>query len=246
MNDKYLLRYSKQIMLPQIDISGQKKLQQTTMLLIGIGGLGAISSYYLATSGVGHLILVDFDKIELSNLQRQIIFSTEDIGSYKVDVAKRELLKINPYIKITTIKDVSNLAILVQNTDIVLDGTDNFNSRFIINKLCVNYKKPLISAAVIRFAGQVATFMGYKKNHSCYQCLYAIEHHVDENCSNNGILAPVAGVLGSIQATQALKVALNIGEQLVDKLLLVDMFSLDFRTIKLKKDKKCHICNDKI
>ena len=244
MNDQDLLRYSRQIMLPQIGSEGQESLLDSTMLLIGMGGLGSPSAMYLAATGVGHLIIADFDQVELSNLQRQIVHHTDDIGKDKVDSAKEKMVAINPNIKITTIKDLNenNLNSWINKADVVLDGTDNFDTRFKVNKACVEEKKPLVSAAVIRFEGQLSVFKGYEKHQPCYQCLYSVEGNSDENCVENGILAPVAGLIGSLQALQAIKVVLNLGEQLVGKLMMIDALDLTFRSIKINKDSACRIC----
>lgn len=244
MTDQDLLRYSRQIMLPQVGIEGQQTLLKSSVLLVGMGGLGAPTALYLAAAGVGHLIIADFDRVELSNLQRQIIHFTDDIGNYKVVSAKQKMAKINPDIKITTVKnlDEKGLDFWVKSADIVLDGTDNFAARFAINHSCITQKKPLVSAAVIRFEGQLGVFKGYLENQACYQCLYP-QKGEDESCATSGILAPNAGVLGSLQATQALKVLLNLGEQLTSKLLLIDLLQLSFRKIKINKDKSCKICN---
>jgi adenylyltransferase/sulfurtransferase len=244
MNDQDLLRYSRQIMLPQIGSEGQESLLNSTMLLIGMGGLGSPSAMYLAATGVGHLIIADFDQVELSNLQRQIVHHTDDIGKDKVDSAKEKMVAINPNIKVTTIKDLNenNLNSWINKADVVLDGTDNFDTRFKVNKACVEEKTPLVSAAVIRFEGQLSVFKGYEKHQPCYQCLYPVEGNNDENCVENGILAPVAGVIGSLQALQAIKVVLNLGEQLVGKLMMIDALDLTFRSIKINKDSACRIC----
>ena len=174
MNDQELLRYSRQIMLPQVDIEGQQKLIDSTALIIGMGGLGSPSALYLAAAGVGHLIIADFDQVELSNLQRQIIHHTDDIGKDKVDSAKEKLLAINPNIQVDVAKQLSddNLGSLINQADVILDGTDNFKSRFAINKACVENKKPLVSASVIRFEGQLCVFKGYESDQPCYQCLF--------------------------------------------------------------------------
>ncbi|RUM77760.1 MAG: molybdopterin-synthase adenylyltransferase MoeB [Candidatus Thioglobus sp.] len=244
MNDQDLLRYSRQILLPQIGSEGQESLLDSTMLLIGMGGLGSPSAMYLAATGVGHLIIADFDQVELSNLQRQIVHHTDDIGKDKVDSAKEKMVAINPNIKITTIKDLNenNLNSWINKADVVLDGTDNFDTRFKVNKACVEEKTPLVSAAVIRFEGQLSVFKGYEKHQPCYQCLYSVEGNSDENCVENGILAPVAGVMGSLQALQAIKVVLNLGEQLVGKLMMIDALDLTFRSVKINKDSACKIC----
>jgi len=244
MNDLSLLRYSRQILLSEVGVEGQQILLDSTLLLIGVGGLGSPSALYLAAAGVGHLILADFDQVELSNLQRQVIHTMDDIGKDKVVSAKETLLAINPTIKITTLTNLKadNIDEWVQKSDIVLDGTDNFDTRFKINQSCVNNKTPLVSAAVIRFEGQLSVFKGYQKNQPCYQCLYPTTGNNDENCVDNGILAPVAGMLGTMQALQALKVILNLGEQLVGKLMVIDALELNFRKIKINKDKSCKIC----
>ncbi len=245
MEDQDLLRYSRQIMLPQIDIEAQQALLDSTMLLIGMGGLGSPSALYLAATGVGHLIIADFDKVELSNLQRQVIHHTDDIGKYKVDSAKEKMLAVNPNVKVTTVKELNaeNLNSWISKADVVLDGTDNFDTRFKVNKACVEEKKPLVSAAVIRFEGQLSVFKGYESDQPCYQCLYPKEGGNNENCVENGILAPVAGVMGSIQALQAVKVALNLGHQLTGKLMMFDALDLTFRSISINKDESCAVCS---
>jgi len=246
MNDQELLRYSKQVMLPQIEIEGQQKIMDSTMLIIGMGGLGSPTALYLAASGVGHIIIADFDQVELSNLQRQIIHGTSDIGDDKVNSAKAKMLEINPNIKVTIANEIvhtDNLSSLIKDVDVVLDGTDNFESRFEINKACVEFHKPLVSAAVIRLEGQISVFKGYEKDQPCYQCLYSEEGNENESCVQNGVLAPVAGLVGTIQALQAIKVLLGLGDQLCGTLLLVDALDLSFRKVKIGKDLKCPICN---
>ena len=245
MNDQELLRYSKQIMLPQIDVEGQQKIIDSKMLIVGMGGLGSPTALYLAAAGVGHIIIADFDQVELSNLQRQIIHRTSDIGDDKVNSAKAKLLELNPNIKVTIANEIvhtDNLSSLIKDVDIVLDGTDNFESRFEINKACVEFKKPLVSAAVIRLEGQISVFKGYEKDQPCYQCLYSEEGGENESCVQNGVLAPVAGLVGTIQALQAIKVLLDLGEQLCGLLLLVDALDLSFRKVKIVKDSECPIC----
>ena len=245
MNDQELLRYSKQIMLPQIDIEGQQKINDSTILIIGMGGLGSPTALYLAAAGVGHIVIADFDQVELSNLQRQIIHNTSDIGDDKVNSAKAKLLELNPNITVTVANEImhsDNLASLIKDVDIVLDGTDNFESRFEINKACVECHKPLISAAVIRFEGQISVFKGYEVDQPCYQCLYSEQGDGRESCVENGVLAPVAGLVGTIQALQAIKVLLGLGEQLCGELLLIDGLDLSFRKVKIVKDSDCPIC----
>ena len=246
MEDQELLRYSKQIMLPQVDVEGQQKIMDATVLIVGMGGLGSPTALYLAAAGVGHLIIADFDQVELSNLQRQIIHQTKDIGDDKVNSAKNKLTKLNPNIKITIANELihtGNLPDLIKGVDIVLDGTDNFESRFEINQICVEHQKPLVSAAVVRFEGQVSVFKGYEKDQPCYQCLYSAEGEDNESCIDNGVLAPVAGLVGTIQALQAIKVILKLVDQLSGSLLLVDALDLSFRKVKISKDLQCPVCN---
>ena len=246
MEDQELLRYSKQIMLPQVDVEGQQKIMDATVLIVGMGGLGSPTALYLAAAGVGHLIIADFDQVELSNLQRQIIHQTKDIGDDKVNSAKNKLTELNPNIKITIANELihtGNLPDLIKGVDIVLDGTDNFESRFEINQICVEHQKPLVSAAVVRFEGQVSVFKGYENDQPCYQCLYSVEGEDNESCIDNGVLAPVAGLVGTIQALQAIKVILELGDQLSGSLLLVDALDLSFRKVKISKDMKCPVCN---
>ena len=245
MNDHELLRYSKQIMLPQIEIEGQQKINDSKMLIIGMGGLGSPTALYLAAAGVGHIVIADFDQVELSNLQRQIIHNTSDIGDDKVNSAKAKLLELNPDITVTVANEImhsDNLASLIKDVDIVLDGTDNFESRFEINKACVECHKPLISAAVIRFEGQISVFKGYEVDQPCYQCLYSEQGDGRESCVENGVLAPVAGLVGTIQALQAIKILLGLGEQLCGELLLIDGLDLSFRKVKIVKEPECPIC----
>ena len=245
MNDEQLLRYSRQIMLPQIDIAGQEKLLASRVLIIGMGGLGSPIAMYLAAAGVGHLVLVDDDIVELSNLQRQIAHNTQDIGLSKVESAKQTIQNLNPEIKVNIFNkrlDENELAVEVLAADIVIDGTDNFTSRFALNEQCVKNKTPLISGAAIRMEGQVSVF-NKTSSSPCYRCLYKDEGELDATCSNNGVLSPVVGIIGSIQANEALKILLNIGETLDGKLLMFDALQMEWRTLKLKKDPKCPVCN---
>lgn len=244
MNDEQLLRYSRQIMLPQIDVAGQEKLLASRVLIIGMGGLGSPVAMYLATAGVGHLVLVDDDKVELSNLQRQIAHGTADINLAKVESAKQTLINLNPEIKVTTYaKRLSDkhLADEIKLADVVIDGTDNFSTRFSINDACVKSKTPLVSGAAIRMEGQVSVF-NKTPDSPCYNCLYKDEGELDTSCSSNGVLSPVVGIIGSIQATEAIKVLLDIGDCLDGKLLMLDALHMELRTLKLKKDPQCPTC----
>ena len=245
MNDEQLLRYSRQIMLPQIDVAGQEKLLASRVLIIGMGGLGSPIAMYLASAGVGQLVIADDDNVELSNLQRQIAHGMSDINSTKVESAKNTLLELNPDIKVTTYDyrlDEQKLSEEIKLADVVIDGTDNFTTRFAINAACVNNQTPLVSGAAIRMEGQVSVF-NKTPSSPCYRCLYKDEGELDTSCSTNGVLSPVVGIIGSIQATEAIKVLLDIGDCLDGKLLMLDALHMELRTLKLKKDPQCPTCN---
>jgi len=242
MDDKQLLRYSRHILLPQIDVAGQEKLLAARVLVIGLGGLGSPAAMYLAASGVGHLVLVDPDQVELTNLQRQIVHATERLGQDKVTSAARGLTSLNPGVRVTTINrklDEKSLLEQIRDVDAVVDATDNFSSRYAINATCVKAKKPLISGAVVRFEGQVAVFT---PGGPCYRCLYTHEGGPDEACATLGVLAPAAGIIGSIQAVETIKVLLGIGQTLAGRLLLFDALSMEWRTMNLRQDPKCPVC----
>jgi len=246
MNDHQLQRYSRQILMPQIDFDGQQKLLQSHALIIGMGGLGSPASLYLAAAGVGHLTLVDFDHVELSNLQRQIIHRTADLGRAKIESARDNLLALNPDIRIDTLPgslDEPALLAAVHTADVVLDCTDNFASRHAINRACVAARKPLVSAAAIRFEGQLSVFDTRQETSPCYHCLYPETDNTEqETCTQNGILAPVVGSMGTLQALEAIKVLLNLGEPLRGRLMLFDALSFDIRILKLKRDPHCAVC----
>lgn len=244
LSDDQLLRYSRQIMLPSVDLAGQARLLNSRVLILGLGGLGAPVAMYLAASGIGHLVLVDYDDVELSNLQRQIIHETQSIGKPKVQSAKACLDRINPEISSTLIGHKltePELTDQVELADVVVDGTDNFESRFLINKVCVKTRTPLVSGAVIRMEGQVSTYVPGDTN-CCYRCLYPEGEQEMETCSENGVLAPVAGIIGSIQATEAIKVLLGLEGILLNRLLLLDAATMEWRAIKMKKDPACPVC----
>lgn len=233
-------------MLPQVDAKGQQKLLDSTALIVGMGGLGSPVAMYLAAAGVGHLILADFDVVEINNLQRQIIHSTEDIGKAKVDSAHDRLKLINPEVTVTRFNqllDEESLDDLVPQADIVIDGCDNFATRFAVNRACVKHHKPLVSGAAIRFEGQISVFPNNGEEFPCYQCLYKEEGEEDQTCSANGVLAPIVGLVGSIQAIETIKVLLDIGEPLCGKLMVVDGTTMEIRTMKFKKDPSCPTCS---
>ena len=245
MNDDQLLRYSRQIMLPEIDAEGQLRLAGSTVLIIGLGGLGSPASIYLTAAGVGHLILVDFDKVDLSNLQRQIVHTTADIGRLKVESASDHLLRLNPDVKLTIIDhtlEEYELSQQVETADVVIDASDNFSTRFAVNEACVMAKTPLVSGAVIRFEAQISVFDSNDEQSPCYRCLYSEKSVVDQTCTANGVMAPLLGIVGSIQATEAMKLIMGIGQTLVGRLLLLDVLNMEWHSAKLPKDPNCPVC----
>ncbi len=245
MNDNQLLRYSRQIMLPQIDIEGQQKLLEAKILIIGAGGLGSPASIYLAAAGVGSITIYDDDEVDLSNLQRQIAHHTSDIGIDKVISTQRTLKNLNPEINVQAIKkrlEGDQLEKAVASADVVLDCSDNFSTRFAINSACVKHKTPLVSGAAIRFEGQVAVFTPGKNDSPCYNCLYRNDGEEQQTCSTNGVIAPITGIIGSIQALEAMKLIMNIGETLTGRLLLVDGYTMEFNTMKLRRNSNCPTC----
>ncbi len=246
MEDEQLLRYSRQIMLPQFDVAGQQRLLDSHSLIIGMGGLGSPVAIYLAAAGVGKLTLVDFDKVDLTNLQRQIVHSTADIGRLKVESAREHLLALNPEITVEIIShklEGDELLAAVATADVVVDASDNFATRFAINDACVQARKPLVSGAAIRMEGQVAVFHNERDDSPCYRCLYRDEGELAQTCSENGVLAPVVGVIGSIQATETIKLLSGMGETLGGRLMMWDAMAMEWRTLKLKKDPACPVCN---
>ena len=246
MNDEQLLRYSRQIMLPSIDVEGQAKLLASRVLIIGVGGLGSPVAMYLAAAGVGRIILCDDDKVDLSNLQRQIAHRTSDIGIAKTQSAKNTLLALNPEISVDTIEKRltrSELLEQVNSCDVVVDASDNFETRFLLNEVCVETHKPLVSGAAIRMEGQITVFSNKTPQDPCYRCLYRNEGELTETCSESGVLAPIVGIVGSIQALETLKLLANVGKLLSGRLLIIDGNTMEWREIRLKKDPECPICS---
>ncbi|MGZ4969367.1 MAG: HesA/MoeB/ThiF family protein [Methylobacter sp.] len=247
MNDNQLLRYSRQIMLPQVDIEGQQKLLAAKALIVGAGGLGSPASIYLAAAGIGTITIYDNDVVDLSNLQRQITHHTSDIGTDKVISTRQTLNQLNPDIKIRAVKqrlEGEHLDFEVMQADVVLDCSDNFSTRFAVNKACVRHQTPLVSGAAIRFEGQVAVFTPGKNNSPCYNCLYNSDGEEMQNCATNGVIAPVTGVVGSIQALEAMKLIMNIGETLTGRLLLLDGLTMEWNMMKLRKNSNCPTCGN--
>jgi len=249
MNDDQLLRYSRQILLPQIGIEGQQKLIAARALIIGLGGLGSPVATYLAASGVGRLVLVDDDRVELTNLQRQPIHSTESLGQRKVDSAARTIRALNPEVQMDLVAqrlDEKALFSAVESANVVVDCSDNFATRFAVNKACVAAKTPLVSGAVVRFEGQVSVFRPDTPDSPCYACLYRDTGAEDGDlCSQFGVLAPAAGLVGSIQAIEAIKVILGTGTGLTGRVLVIDVLEQEFRTLRLKRDPECPVCGSR-
>jgi adenylyltransferase/sulfurtransferase len=242
LEDQQLLRYSRQIMLPDVDVAGQQRLLDSRVLVIGAGGLGSPVAMYLAAAGVGQLVLVDFDEVALSNLQRQILHGSHDLGRPKVDSARDTLAVINPEVMVTAINQkLEGDALLaeVAKADVVVDASDNFATRFAVNDACVAARKPLVSGAAIRMEGQVSVFHNERPDSPCYRCLYRDEGELAQTCSENGVLAPVVGIIGTIQATEVLKVLLGVGDTLDGRLLLLDALSMEWRSMRLRKDPAC-------
>ncbi len=245
MNDDDLLRYSRQIMLPQIDISGQERLLAAHMLIIGAGGLGSPAAMYLAAAGVGRLVITDPDTVELSNLQRQLLHRECDIGREKAHSARDTLLDINPHIQVTAINAALQgvqLDEAVCAADVVLDCSDNFDTRFAVNASCVQQQTPLVSGAAVRFAGQLAVFDAANSSSPCYSCLYKSGEEPDQACTENGVLAPIVGIIGAMQALEAIKVVLQLGENLAGRLVLFDGLTHEWRNLKLPRDPECPVC----
>ncbi|MBX3630834.1 MAG: HesA/MoeB/ThiF family protein [Nitrosomonas sp.] len=246
LNNQQLLRYSRHILLPEIDISGQKTLLQSHVLIIGAGGLGSSAAFYLTASGIGKLTICDGDTVDLTNLQRQILHPTTAVGLSKALSAKHTLTATNPEVNIVTIPEFvheTELQQLVREADAVVDGSDNFITRHQVNKACVIYRKPLISGAAIRFEAQVSVFDLRHSSSPCYHCLYPENGETnDMPCSVMGVFAPLVGIIGSMQAAETLKILLSIGETLNGRLQLLNGLTMNWRTTRLYQDPTCTVC----
>lgn len=246
MNDEQLLRYSRHILLPEIGIEGQEKLCSARALVIGAGGLGSPIALYLASAGVGTITICDDDVVDLTNLQRQVVHRTQAIGRPKVESARDTLSAINPDTKFELIKErVAGAALdaLVAKADVVLDGCDNFATRHAVNRACVAHRKPLVSGAGVRFDGQISVFDMRDSAAPCYACLFPEDAHSEEvRCAVMGVFAPLTGIVGCIQAAEALKILTGAGKTLAGQLLLLDALTMDIRAISLKKDPACAVC----
>jgi molybdopterin/thiamine biosynthesis adenylyltransferase len=246
MDDQQLLRYSRHILLPEIGVEGQQKLLGAHALLVGCGGLGSPAALFLVASGVGVLTLCDGDAVDLTNLQRQILHRTASVGMNKAVSARAALAEINPEVNVIALPervDKARLLALAGQADIVLDCSDNFATRYSLNRVCAQLKKPLVSGAATRFEGQVSVFDLRHAHSPCYCCLYPEQGISEETrCAVMGVFAPLVGVIGSLQAAEALKLLLGIGTSLCGKLLLMDALHMELRTVKLKKDAACPVC----
>jgi len=246
MNDNQLLRYSRHILLPQIEYAGQEKLTKSHALIVGAGGLGSPAALYCAASGVGKLTICDFDNVDLTNLQRQIIHTTQSVGTNKALSAQQTLYEINPEVQVLTVQQKSSEAEfkkLAETADVVIDCSDNFATRYALNRVCFALKKPLVSGAAVRFEGQITVFDFRQKASSCYHCLFPDSGEDAElRCAENGVFSPLVGMIGTTQAAEALKLLMNIGDSLQGRLLLLDALSMEWRTIKLARDPECAVC----
>jgi len=245
LNDTQLLRYSRHIMLPELDVAGQERLLAARVLIIGLGGLGSPAAMYLATAGVGTLVLVDDDQVELSNLQRQIIHGVDSIGRAKVDSAAATIARLNPDVTVVAIAerlDGARLAAEVAAADVVLDATDNFGTRYAINDACWRAGTPLVSGAAIRWEGQVTAFDPGNPQSPCYRCLYPEGDDEALNCADNGVVAPLVGIIGATQALEAIKLLCRVGEPLAGQVLYFDGKWLEWRKLRLNRNPRCPVC----
>jgi molybdopterin/thiamine biosynthesis adenylyltransferase len=246
MNDGQLLRYARHIMLDEVGIEGQEKFLATRALIVGAGGLGSPAALYLATAGIGHITLVDDDTVELSNLQRQILHPGASLGHPKASSGQLTLAAYNPETQVCArVERLEGEAMFaaVAEADIVLDCSDNFATRHAINRACVRHGVPLVMGAAIRFDGQVAVFDRRDPDAPCYHCLFPEAEDIDEdNCATMGVFAPLVGIIGSIQAAEALKLAAGVGESLSGRLLMLDARTMQWRSVRVPKDPECLVC----
>lgn len=246
LNEEQISRYSRHIILKEIGLKGQEKLLQSQVLVIGAGGLGSPVLLYLASAGIGTIGIIDGDNVDITNLQRQIIHFTEDIDKPKVISAKEKINKLNPDVKVNIYNDIihsKNIMDIIKDYDFIIDGTDNFSTKFLINDACVIMKKPYSHAGVLRFEGQTFTYL---PDHTCYRCIFNSPPPKDAvpTCSQAGIVGAIAGILGTIQAMEAIKFITQTGTLLVDSMLIVDAKSMDIRKVNFKRNKNCPICGN--
>ncbi len=247
MTDDQLLRYSRHILLPEIGVEGQTAILAARVLVVGAGGLGSPAAMYLAAAGVGSLVLCDGDTVDLTNLQRQILHSAANVGRFKVESGRETLLRLNPEVHVETLAlrlEAAALAEQIEMADVVLDCSDNFATRHAINRACVQYRKPLVSGAAIRFDGQVSVFDLRQAGSPCYHCLFPEGQDLEEvRCAVMGVFAPLTGIIGATQAAEALKLVVGCGMSLDGRLLLLDGLAMEWRSIALGRDPACGVCS---
>jgi adenylyltransferase/sulfurtransferase len=244
LSDAQRARYSRHLLLPGFNEAGQRRLRAARVLIVGLGGLGSPVAMYLAAAGVGELLLADFDAVDLSNLQRQILHTTERVGASKVDSAQAALTALNPDVSLVPVKGALNadqLAELAGQVDLVCDCSDNFATREAVNTACVAAGIPLVSGAAVRTEGQIACFSG-RPGEPCYRCLYPDFSEGGETCAREGVLAPVVGIIGSLQATEGIKILAGLGEPLFGRLLLLDALTMEWRSLRIPADPDCAVC----
>jgi molybdopterin-synthase adenylyltransferase len=246
MTDEQLLRYSRHILLSEVGVEGQQKLLSSSALVIGAGGLGSPAALYLAAAGVGTMVLADGDDVDLTNLQRQILHSSGSVGKPKAESGREALARINPEVKVVPVRERlagDALDRLVASSDVVLDCSDNFATRHAVNRACVRHRKPLVSGAAVRFDGQVCVFDLRNGLSPCYHCLFPENAELEETrCAVMGVFAPLTGIIGTVQAAEALKLLAGIGETLDGRLMLLDALTMQWRTVRLAKDPSCLVC----
>ena len=247
MTDDQLLRYSRHILLDELGIEGQQRLLQSHALIVGAGGLGSPAALYLGSAGVGRITVVDHDRVDATNLQRQIAHNLERIGQPKADSARQAIAALNPDVEVTPVSqkaDDATLDALVRSADVVLDCTDNFATRHAINRACVAHQKPLVSGAAIRFDGQVSVFDARRADSPCYACVFPqAATFEEERCATMGVFAPLVGIIGAMQAAEALKLLCGIGEPLTGRLLMLDGRAMAWNDIRLGRDTACPVCS---
>ena len=246
MNDEDLLRYARHILLNDFGIEGQEKLLAARVLIVGVGGLGSPVAMYLASAGVGTLLLADHDTVEISNLQRQIIHTSERLGMLKADSGKQAIHALNPSIRVETLlnrMEDTSLSQAISQVDLVVDCTDNFATRHAINRACVVHRVPLVSGAAVRFDGQISVFDPREPNSPCYHCLFPEAQDVENmNCATMGVFAPLVGIIGTMQAAEAIKVLAGTGNPLVGRLLILDALDMRWHSVKVRRDPGCAVC----
>ncbi|MDG2253032.1 MAG: HesA/MoeB/ThiF family protein [Methylophilaceae bacterium] len=249
MIDKKLIRYSRHILLPDIEYEGQLNLINSHILLVGAGGLGSAASIYLAASGIGKITICDFDNVDLSNLQRQILHTDKFIGINKAVSAKSALEEINPEVKIFGIEkrlDIEEMKKIAREVDVIMDCSDNFLTRYSLNQIAYDLKKPLVSGAAIGFDGQVSVFDFREQASPCYQCLFPDSGEDEElRCSDHGVFSPIVGIIGCTQAAEAMKLILKVGKSLMGRLLVLESKDMNWKTLKVPKDPNCIVCSNK-